>query len=771
MQLQARADTLPITTIYLLIAAVWIFSTLFFFSEWLILSESVRRAEYILCYAGLIFTGGFLFYLIRNTENNFLASQQTLHRVNRALKARSDCSQLVVRAESEQALMTDVCRIIVESGGYRLAWVGLAENDAQKTVRPAAQWGDEHGYLESIRVSWGDDELGQGPTGHAIRSAEPHIARHILTDRKWGPWREKALRLGYASSASLPLSIEARVIGALVIFAGEPDAFDGRELDLLKGLADDLAYGIATLRMRRDKERTQRERTLLATIVEQETDGILTFNTAGFIHYVNPAFETISGYGREELIGRNVRNVEKVGTNRSFFQIMSDAVHTGQSRFERLANRRNDGTLYDIEVKVSPVSEPSGTTAYAAVVRDLTYEVQLERQLCQAQKVEAIATLAGGIAHDFNNILAAIITNTEMAMDDAPEGSALREHLAIVLKAGFRARSLVRQILTLSYQKEEERQPVRIDLIARECLKLLRASLPTTIEIPLHRTNGIGFVHADTSQIHQVIMNLCTNAADAMQEHGGRLEIFMGNSDLGSDNSMGLPPGRYVCLSVADTGHGMDRKTMERIFDPFFTTKAPGRGTGLGLSVVHAIVRSHGGAIDVTSEPGVGTTFRVYLPRCDAAGDAEQEYPASPPPPGGKERILFLDDEADIVSSNQRMLENLGYEVVAGTSSLEALEVFRAQPDRFDLVITDQTMPHLTGERFALEVLALRPDIPVILCTGLGSFSQSGVTEKIARTIGIREVVMKPTERSEMARIIRRVLDGGGNEKSGKEDR
>jgi PAS domain S-box-containing protein len=758
MRIEARANTLPISTIYLLIAGVWIFSTLFLFSERLIDAETSRRLEYLLCYGGLLLTGGFLFFLIRNTENSLVLSQGALHRVNRALKARSDCSQILVRADNEDGLMVDVCRIIVESGGYRLAWVGFADNDPGRTVRPVAQWGYENGYLNSIRISWGDNEFGRGPTGHAIRSGEPNVAQHIQTDPKWAPWREKALQLGYASSLSLPLVMDTQVFGALVIFAGEPDAFGGRECEFLQGLADDLSYGIATVRMRREKERSRNERKLLATIVEQESDGVLTFDTAGTIQYVNPAFEAISGYGREELVGRNVQNIEKNGPIRSFFQVMTDALNLG-SRFERLVNRRNDGTLYDIEAKISPVCGPSGTTAYVAVVRDLTYEVQLERQLCQAQKMEAVATLAGGIAHDFNNILAAVITNTEMALDDAPEGTPLREHLAIVLKAGFRAKSLVRQILTLSYQKEQERQPVRIELIVRECLKLLRASLPTTIDIPVHRSACVGLVHADTSQIHQVIMNLCTNAADAMQERGGRLDISLTEAELTADDPMQLPPGRYVCLTVTDTGHGMERKTIERIFDPFFTTKEPGRGTGLGLSVVHAIVRSHGGAISVSSEPGKGTAFRVFLPRIEAEAEGEKEYPATPPPPGGNECILFLDDEADIVSSNQKMLENLGYEVVAGTSSPEALAVFRSQPDRFDLVITDQTMPHLTGERLALEILAVRPDIPIILCTGLGSFSQSGVTEKMAKTIGIREVVMKPTERSEMARIIRRVLD------------
>ena len=266
---------------------------------------------------------------------------------------------------------------------------------------------------------------------------------------------------------------------------------------------------------------------------------------------------------------------------------------------------------------------------------------------------------------------------------------------------------------------------------------------------------------ADPTQVHQVLMNLCTNAADAMREKGGTLDISLRNMDLPARDPAGdpqLPAGRYLRLTVADTGHGMDRKTMERIFDPFFTTKGPGRGTGLGLSVVHGIIRNHGGGITFASTPEKGTVFHVYLPRIDGAEAATEEDPPAPCP--GHERILFLDDEEDLVFSCQKMLEGLGYQVVAGTNSLEALEVFRAQPERFDLVITDQTMPHLTGERLALEILGLRPDMPIMLCTGLGSDIGRRGHRQDRHTIGIREVIRKPVERTEMARVIRRVLDG-----------
>ena len=747
-------------TYFGLLGGLWVIPTILF-SERFPDPALFRRWELIPFLGCLLLAAGVLLFLVRHTEQTLHSSRAALDRVRLALKARSECSQILVRATEELELMGEICRIIVDSEGYRLAWVGFAKDDAGKTIQPVAQWGYENGYLETLQVSWGDNPHGQGPTGIAIRTGTPSVVQHILTDPKWEPWRERALLQGYASSISLPLADAGRIFGALVIFAGEPDAFDGQEVDLLKGLADDLAHGIATLRLRKERERGEQERLLLATIVEQELDGVLTFDTGGMIQYVNPALEAISGFRRGELIGNSIREIRSDGPHREFFRLMVEAQTHVKAGTARFIDHRKNGEPYDMDARVFPVCRPGGVTAFAAVVRDLTHEVHLERQLRQAQKMEAIATLTGGIAHDFNNILGAITINTELALDLIPETVELREHLNIVLKAGVRAKNLVKQIMTLSCQTEKERQPVRLDQVVGECMKLLRPSLPTTIALRHQRGEDLGLVMADPGQLHQVIMNLCTNAADAMRETGGNLEILLQNVDLEAGAPAAIPylaEGAYVRLSVADTGHGMERRTMERIFDPFFTTKGPGRGTGLGLSVVHGIVRNHGGGISFTSEPGKGTTFQVLLPRT-ILPEPPREEAARVPRSDGRERILLLDDEEDLVFAVQRMLEKLGYEVVAGTDSLEGLEVFRAQPGHFDLVVTDQTMPRLTGEKLAREILALRPEIPIILCTGLGYGACGGLTEESARAAGIREVVMKPVERGELARAIRRVLD------------
>ncbi len=414
-----------------------------------------------------------------------------------------------------------------------------------------------------------------------------------------------------------------------------------------------------------------------------------------------------------------------------------------------------DGKEVEVETSVSRIPYRGGI-ATQGILRDITERKRLEAQLHQAQKMEAIGTLAGGIAHDFNNILMAMLGYAEMAKIDLMEGTPARGDMEEVLKAGRRAKDLVRQILAFSRQIDQERQPVQLHHVIKEALKLLRASLPTTIEIRQNIDTDCGAVLADPTQIHQVLMNLCGNAHHAMREKGGILGVELTSLDVDADQAMLVPnlrAGPYVRLTVSDTGHGMDRATMERIFEPFFTTKAVGEGTGMGLATVHGIVTSHNGAITVYSEPGDGTTFHIYLPRLESKVQDAQPQPEAVPT--GKERILFVDDEASLARLGKQMLERLGYDVTARTSSVEALEAFRAKSDMYDLVITDQTMPNITGLELAEEMMQIRPDIPVILATG---FSETISPEK-AKQHGIREYIMKPIAARELAVITRQVLD------------
>jgi len=380
---------------------------------------------------------------------------------------------------------------------------------------------------------------------------------------------------------------------------------------------------------------------------------------------------------------------------------------------------------------------------------------KVEAQLVQAQKMEAIGTLAGGIAHDFNNILSAIIGHCDLAKMKLAEDSEVLDNLNQVKNAGNRAKRLIQQILAFSRMGKHERIALSLTPLIKEALKFLKSTLPTSIEIRDYIEADPGIIEADATQIHQIVMNLCTNAGHAMGEEGGTLDVRLIRAEVDRQTASQhheLHIGPHVLLTVTDTGCGIDPETLEHIFDPYFTTKEVGEGTGLGLSVVHGIVKTHNGAITVESEPGKGTTFHVYFPVIEK--DAETQEEDEGPLPTGNERILFVDDDQVIADIGEKTLEQLGYDVVTKTSSVEALKLFRADPGRFDLVITDMTMPKMMGDQLAREFMKVRPDIPIILCTG---FSPK-ISEKQAKEIGIKAFSMKPLVGRDMANTVRKVL-------------
>jgi len=504
-------------------------------------------------------------------------------------------------------------------------------------------------------------------------------------------------------------------------------------------------------------KRVERERSLLAAVVQQANESIIVTDRRGKIIYVNPAFEQTSGFSQKELIGANFGKLKSGEHDQRFYQKMWQTISNGEVWSGNIINRLKSGKLCEFETTISPIRDATGRiNNFVSVNRDVTHEVTLQSQLRQAQKMEAIGTLAGGIAHDFNNILSAIMGYTELSMMDATPDSRIHNNLKEIYRASNRAREMVKQILTFSRQSEQERRPIQVTPIIKEALKMLRASLPTTIEIRQNIDKEVGIIEADATQIQQLLMNLCTNAAHAMRDTGGLLEVRLTNVIVDTSLTEQMPdlkPGPYLKLSVVDTGHGIHPGDKERIFDPYFTTKEKGEGTGLGLAVVQGIVKSHEGGIRVDSTIGKGSAFHVYLSRIEKKIPAEKA-PISPLATG-RERILFVDDEKALVEIGKQMLERIGYEVETRTSSVEALELFQANPARFDLIITDMTMPNMTGEKLALEIIKVRPEVPVVLCSGYSNL----LAENIAREIGIKAFVMKPLVLRDLANTIRRVLD------------
>jgi signal transduction histidine kinase len=436
---------------------------------------------------------------------------------------------------------------------------------------------------------------------------------------------------------------------------------------------------------------------------------------------------------------------------------------TGKQALAMVEKHMPDVALTDFKLKdisgidiIRKVKDKSGKiTNFVSIDRDRTHEIELEKQLFQAQKMETIGTLAGGIAHDFNNILTSVIGFSELALNDAKKGSQQYDNLQEVLTAGNRAVDLVKQILTFSRQTDQKKKPVQVKQILKEALKFIRSSIPTTINIK-QNIQSDALIMGDPAHIHQVLMNLCANAAHAMKDTGGVLTVDLSDMEFNSNvvsNYPDLPPGKYLNLTVTDTGHGMTPDVLDKIFDPFFTTKQKEEGTGMGLSVVHGIVRGHEGAIYAYSNPGQGSTFNIFLPAIHK--QLQPEDSVDRPVLTGTERILMVDDEPAIVKMSKQTLESLGYDVVTRTSSIEALEFFRRRPKSVDLVITDMTMPNMTGDELAVELMKIRPDIPVILCTGFST----RINEQKSKAKGIRAFVLKPIIKQKLSETIRKVLD------------
>ena len=600
-------------------------------------------------------------------------------------------------------------------------------------------------------------------TAEGIRTREGIIFHPQNEDEVAGrfPRLLSTFRSGLRSMIMVPLISKDRTIGVLHFAAMQPNAYtqDDLRLGLRVGnqIAGAMANSLLFTEFQKADSALRESEEKYRLLVQNANDAIFIIQD-GAIRFSNVRTEALFGYSPGELAAIPFVNHIHPGERERILGPGSQvsAVETfSRPQSFRIINKSNQ----EVWVQLKSIGvEWEGKPATLNFASDITEQKKLEAQFLQAQKMEAIGTLAGGIAHDFNNILSGLLGYAELISLETRPGSSIHRNLEELLKVGVRAKDLVKQILTLSRRTLQEKKPIRVEPLVKEAVKLLRSSLPTTIEIRLDIKEDPGIIEADPTQVHQVLLNLCTNSFHAMEETGGLLTIGLSPINLdpyAAGQHADLQQGPYVRLTVSDTGMGMAREMLDRIFDPYFTTKEAGKGTGLGLAVVHGIVQSHGGAIKVYSEPGKGTTFHIYFPRVEISAEGPSLGLTEESLPRGKgEHIFLIDDEPVLLEIGKQMLEHLGYQVTVRTSSIEALGLFSSQPSRFHLVITDMTMPNMTGEKLAREILRIRPGLPIILCTG---FSEH-VTEEKAKALGIREFLMKPLTLKYLARAVRRNL-------------
>lgn len=649
----------------------------------------------------------------------------------------------VLRVVIDNTLAQNFSIMLYDRQQERLFLVAAADPQDKQYIIPIKDLLE----LENLRYSF---QYGEGVAGRALDTKKAVL----VADTAKSPFfsRDTATSVAVSSMLSVPLLYHDSSIGVINISHCQADIFQPRDVYLFTILADFIAL---LLQSTLDRQRLQASEKKYRTLAENSNDGIAILADKGHV-YANPRYQALTGYSMQEL--------QEMSFDKLLYSAAGEhEIFHGLPLPDQKTNKLLKGVLVshdqhqiEFEANIADI-EHHGEPASLISLRDLSYRKNLEKQLRQFQKMEAIGTLAGGVAHDFNNILSAIIGYTELTVRKIPLANPVHNYLQQILKAGERAKSLIKQILTFSRQTEQDDdRAVRVDLIIKEVMRLLRATIPTSIEIEQDIAPEC-YARIDPILIHQIIMNLSINASHAMRENGGVLVVRLEKEDFPAVDSkphkLAIAAGKYIHLVVEDSGIGMDEAIRDRIFEPYFTTKEQGVGTGMGLAVVHGIVKSHKGYITVKSAPDKGATFDIYLPRIPqdqlARQRAVQEIAT------GTESILLVDDETSLVSMMQELLTGLGYRVEAVNASARALELFGKTPDAFDLVITDQGMPKIKGTQLAQKLVAIRNDIPIILCTG---FSES-LSEAMLKRYGIRKLLMKPVTIMEMAESVREVLD------------
>ena len=599
-----------------------------------------------------------------------------------------------------------------------------------------------------IRFPRGKDGMYTGLWGHSLNQLKP-----FFTNDPSGHPSSRGLPAGHVPIErflSVPVFLADQLLGQIALSNSSRD-YTERDLETIIRLA--AYYGMGIL-----KKRGQENQTILNSAINNASEAVVIADATGKIKHVNTAFVNITGYTGQEASGRthsflNLTDEKNQDVTRDIWATL----RSGSLWKGILRGKNKSGQVLQCDCSVIPVfGHDDRLTHIVAVIRDVSAELKLRDQLIQSQKMEAMGTLAGGIAHDFNNIIFAINGSAELAADILPDTSPARKYLDNILRSADRASDMVRQILTFSRQDKPQKLPLNILPIVKDALKFIRSAIPTSIGIVQNLDPLIPKINADPTQVYQVIMNLCTNAAHAMKDMHGTLKVSLDLVELDEDSAAMNPDlgsGNYVRLTVTDTGKGIPEEMITRIFDPYFTTKKLGEGTGLGLSVVHSLVQSHGGTISVNSRVGEGTTFEALFPV--SLSSCQEEENSTDTPLSGAEKILWVDDEQAVIDVGRENLCRVGFDVICSLDPLEAIEFFRHAPESYDLIITDLTMPKMTGLELAAQIHSYRPDIPIILCTGYADVVSDAQIAKAK----INSVIHKPISRNKLIAEIRNVLD------------
>jgi PAS domain S-box-containing protein len=690
-------------------------------------------------------------------------AEEELRHLNRALTAISAVNQAILHASEEPSLLQEVCRCVVDHAGYRMAWVGFLSDSEPRTISPVAQAGMEQGSLDSINVTYDDSERGRGPTGTAARTRRPAIVRNAATAEEYAPWRAEASAQGYASVIGLPLLFAGNLLGVLTVYSVETEAFDQQEVDFLSELAGDLAYGIQALRTRAEQARAEaallEERHLLHTLMDNLPDVIYFKDRESRFTHINQALAKAFGLSDPaQAIGKRDFDFFTGEHAQQAFADEQEIVRTGQPMLAKEEKETwPDGHVTWASSTKMPLRDARGNIVGTfGVSRDVTPHKVLEEQLRLSQRMESVGRLAGGVAHDFNNLLTIIAGYTQLVKGGLDEGSALHGHVDEVLKASDRAASLTQQLLAFSRKQVLQVEVLDLNTALGNLEKMLLRLIGEDIELRTVPQAGLGRVKADPGQIDQVIMNLVVNARDAMPQ-GGTITIETANMDLTEDYTRShfpVVPGRYVMVSVSDTGTGMSQEIQAHIFEPFFTTKEKGKGTGLGLATVYGIVKQSGGYIWVYSELGRGSTFKVYLPRVEGPLAEAEPAKVSLDSVKGSETVLVVEDEEAVRSLVRKTLESHGYKVLESQGADDALSILEQYAEPIHLLLTDVVMPQMSGQELAKRLLAMRPEVKVIYMSG---YTDDAIVRHGVLEAGV-SFVQKPFAPTTLAQKVRDVL-------------